>query len=103
MPNNIPRSQRSTEYINKPSRWFYFQGLGSLERDRRNKRASEFSYGRGLTASELRDAPPAEGGRYVGTSPPAIPYPETPQVIEHVWGVEVIKRPKHRFRERYED
>jgi hypothetical protein len=103
MPNHIPRSQRSSEYVSRPAGWFYFSGLGSLERERRNKRASEMSFGRGLTAPELRDSPPAEGGRYVGTSPPAIPYPQTPQVIDHVWGTEVVKRPKRRFRERYED
>lgn len=35
--------------------------------------ASEMSWGDGLTPQHLRSAPPSEGGRYRGTSPPSEP------------------------------
>lgn len=35
--------------------------------------ASEFSWGAGLEPPSVRDKPPAEGGRYRGTSPPCDP------------------------------
>lgn len=34
---------------------------------------SEFSWGEGLEPRHLRGAPPSEGGRYRGTSPPSGP------------------------------
>jgi hypothetical protein len=35
--------------------------------------SSEFSWGDGLTPKGLENAPPSEGGRYRGTSPPSGP------------------------------
>jgi hypothetical protein len=48
-------------------------GLGSAQRKGNADRESEFSHGRGLVPPHLEDAPPSEGGRYRGRTPPAEP------------------------------
>lgn len=41
-----------------------------LDMDELDSEASEYSWGSGLTPKELESAPPSEGGRYRGTTPP---------------------------------
>jgi hypothetical protein len=46
-------------------------GLGDLEREIRNRRASEFSFGPGLSPPAFTGNDPAHGGRYQ-PFPPAV-------------------------------
>ena len=48
-----------------------FVGLGQLEREIRNRRASEFSFGPGLCPPAFAGNDPAHGGRYQ-PFPPAV-------------------------------
>lgn len=41
--------------------------------DRASVDVGEFDWGAGLTPPGLEDAPPSEGGRYHGTTPPGAP------------------------------
>ncbi len=47
-----------------------FNSRQSVDWDAMDSEASEFSWGSGLEPERLRGAPPSEGGRYRGTSPP---------------------------------
>lgn len=42
----------------------------SMDWDAMDAEASEFSWGSDLEPKKLKGAPPSEGGRYRGTSPP---------------------------------
>ena len=95
------RSQRGSEYISPPSGWF-LTGLGDLEKERCNRRASEFSFGRAAwwppNCGMRRQAKVADIGR---SPPPVEPVPDLPQVIEHTWGYEILPRPHpHHHRHR---
>lgn len=107
MPNNLPRSQRSTEYVDPPVGW-EMNAIANMPqagrmRDGKPAKFSEFSHGPGLTTQELKDASPAAGGRYRGHSPASEPIPNTGQIIEHIWGNELIPPPKHYPRTPYDD
>lgn len=104
MPYHIPRSQRSTEYVEPPAGWLNVT-LANLTPSRLKARgASDFSHGPGLVTPELRDAPPDAGGRYRGTPPPsAWPYPSQPRTVHHVWGNTTEGPPKQYPRSPYDD